>query len=73
MLQKIFLSCINNQNFINDNITILIKSNYPTQALINCLPLIEDSYKKQMSNVNLGYIIDNLLFNILKEKFLCKQ
>ena len=34
---------------------------------------IENSYKKQMSNVNLGYIIDNLLFNILKEKFLCKQ
>ena len=33
----------------------------------------EDAYKKQMSNVNFGYILDNLLFNILKEKFLCKQ
>ena len=34
---------------------------------------IENSYKKQMANVNLSYILDNLLFNILKEKFLCKQ
>lgn len=73
ILQKIFLSCVNNQKFFDEEISNLIKSNYSTQALINCLPHIELSYKKQMSNVNLSYILDNLLFNILKEKFLCKQ
>ena len=35
--------------------------------------MIEESYIKQMSNVNFGYILDILLFNILKEKFLCNQ
>ena len=73
LLQKLFLCCINNQDFIDETLTNLLKMNYPIQALINCLPHIEDSYKKQMSNVNLNYILDNLLFNILKEKFLCKQ
>ena len=73
ILQKILLSCINNQTFFDENLISLIKTNYPQKSLINILQHIEDSYKKQMSNVNLGYIIDNLLFNILKEKFLCKQ
>ena len=73
IMQKLFLSCINNIPFIDDNLSNLIKTNYPTKALIRSLPLIEETYKKQMSHVNLGYLIDNLLFNILKEKFLCKQ
>lgn len=72
VLQKVFMACINNESFFDD-LTIFINQNYPKQALINSLKLIEDSYKKQMSNVNFGYILDNLLFNILKEKFLCKQ
>ncbi len=73
ILQKLFLNCINNQTNFDKSISNLIRTNYPTQALINCLPHIELSYKKQMSNVNFSYILDNLLFNILKEKFLCKQ
>lgn len=72
ILQRVFLSCINNETIFHE-LTNLINSTYPKQALINSLSLIEDSYKKQMSNVNFGYLLDNLLFNILKEKFLCKQ
>lgn len=72
ILQKVFIACINEEMFFDD-LTIFINQNYPKQALINSLKLIEDAYKKQMSNVNFGYILDNLLFNILKEKFLCKQ
>lgn len=72
ILQKVFLSCINNENLFVD-LNDLINSTYPKQALINSLSLIDDAYKKQMSNVNFSYILDNLLFNILKEKFLCKQ
>ena len=73
ILQKLFLSCVNNQEFFDDECFQLINRTFPKQVLINCLPLIEDAYSKQMSNVNFGYILDNLLFNILKEKFLCKQ
>lgn len=73
LLQKLFLCAINNENFIDNSLVELIKQNYPQKALIKCLPYIEDAYKKLQSNVNFGYILDNLLFNILKEKFLCKQ
>ena len=72
ILQKVFIACINDEIFFDD-LAIFINQTYPKQALINSLKLIEDAYTKQMSNVNFGYILDNLLFNILKEKFLCKQ
>ena len=73
ILQKLFLCCVNNQHFIDESLIALLTSKYPMQALINTLPLIEESYKKQMANVNFSYLVDHLLFNILKEKFLCKQ
>ncbi|MFQ6752295.1 MAG: hypothetical protein ACLRFL_01855 [Clostridia bacterium] len=73
ILQDIFLDCINNTKKYDPALTTLISMNYPEQALVNSLPYIEESYKKIMSNVNFSYILDNLLFNILKEKFLCKH
>ena len=73
ILQKLFLSCINNQTSYDEYVCELIKRNYPNQALINSLKLIEDAHSKLMANVNFSFILDNLLFNILKEKFLCNQ
>lgn len=73
ILEKIFLSCLNKQNTFKISTYSLISQTFSDKALIQCLPLIEDAYKKQMANVNFSYILDNLLFNILKEKFLCKQ
>ncbi len=73
ILQKLFMSCINNEQSYDEYLITLIKKNYPAQALINSLPLIEKAYQMQMANVNFSYILDNLLFDILKEKFLCKQ
>ena len=54
-------------------IPYLLKDNFSTKALVNCLPHIEKAYRMHCSNVVFSYILDNLLFNILKEKFLCKQ
>ena len=70
-MQKIFLSVINNQNIFDEHLENLIKQTIPIKALINSLNFIENAHKKQMSNVNLSYILDNLLFNILTlaEKF----
>ena len=73
LLQDIFLDCINKTKKYDPELTTLISMNYPELALVNSLPYIEESYKKIMSNVNFSYILDNLLFNILKEKFLCKH
>lgn len=73
LMQKTFLAALNNEKFIDDNLVEIIKNNYSQKAIIKCLALIEDAHKKQQANVNFGYILDNLLFNILKENFLCKQ
>ena len=73
LMQKAFLCALKNENFVDISLVEMIKQNYPQKSIIKCLPHIEDAYKKQNSNVNFSYILDNLLFNILKEKFLCKQ
>lgn len=73
LLEKVFISCLNNNLMLDKSLSSLISSVFSKKALIKCLPLIADAHKKQMSNVNFSYILDNLLFNILKEKFLCKQ
>ncbi|MBR6779112.1 MAG: hypothetical protein IKM43_03100 [Clostridia bacterium] len=72
-LQNLFLSCLKDKSSYFDlDLLNTIKSNYTVKAITKCLPLIENAYKMQMANVNFTYILDNLLFNILKEKYLCK-
>ena len=73
LIQKLFVSAINQEFSVDEYLCTFLSLNYPKQALINCLPHIEKAYAMQMSNVNINYILDNLLFDILKEKFLCKQ
>lgn len=73
ILEDIFLDCLNSKGKFDAQTLAIFKSNFNEKAIVKCLPLIEEAYKKQMSNVNFSYILDNLLFNILKEKFLCKQ
>ena len=72
LLQNIMLDVLNDTNKFDYATTQVFKNNFSKLAIINCLPLIENAYKKQMANVSLSYIIDILLFNILKEKFLCR-
>ena len=72
ILQDLFLCTLNGEKKFEKPLTMLIDVTLPKKALRKCIPLIAEAYKKQMSNVNFGYILDNLLFNILKEKFLCK-
>ncbi len=72
LMQDLFLSCLNGEKKFDKPITMLIDVTFSKLTLRKCIPLINEAYKKQMANVNFGYILDNLLFNILKEKFLCK-
>lgn len=75
ILQELFLDSLldeSEQKFDHDIITI-INSKFNAKTILKCLPHIEDAYKKLMSNVNFTYILDNLLFKILKEKYLCNK
>ena len=71
ILQELFLDSLldeTNWKFDADLVNI-VKEKFSNKVVLKCLPIIEDSYKKLISNVNFTYILDNLLFNILKEKF----
>jgi len=72
LLQNIMLNALNNDNKFSSEISAVFNSTFTKKALAKCLPLINEAYKKQIANVNFSYILDNLLFNILKEKFLCR-
>ena len=71
ILQELFLdSLLDESDWKFDSALVnMVKEKFNKKVVLRCLPLIEDSYKKLISNVNFTYILDNLLFNILKEKF----
>lgn len=72
ILQEMFIGALDEkENKFDEADLAPIKAIFGKAALSKCLPLIDDGYKKLMSNVNFTYILDNLLFNMLKEKFLC--
>ncbi|MBO5910340.1 MAG: hypothetical protein J6Q15_02400 [Clostridia bacterium] len=49
-----------------------MQANYKIPVLIKALKLIDSAIQKLESNVNFNYVIDQLFYNILKEKYLCK-
>lgn len=49
-----------------------IQTNYNIKVIIKSLKLIDLAIKKLNANVNFNYVLDELLYNILKEKYLCK-
>ncbi len=69
LMQEMFMCVLkNNAQFAAKDVAP-ISLRFSPNVIIKCLPLIDDAYKKLKSNVNFTYILDNLLFNILKEKF----
>ncbi len=73
VLQNVFLASLkNNSSLFNPELISYVQSNYSEKAIIKCVELIQKSYEMLNNNVNFVYILDNLLFNMLKEKFLCK-
>lgn len=72
LLESVFLECLNGGNKFSKELIALVSTSIPEKAIINSIAHIEKAHKMQMANVNFSYILDNLLFQILKEKFLCK-
>ena len=70
---KLLLKLFSNSSIFNKELLLKIEEDYPLVLRIKIQRLIEDSYRKIMANVNANYVFDNLFYNILKEKYLCKQ
>ena len=70
---KLLLKLFSNSSIFNKELLLKIEEDYPLVLRIKIQSLIEDSYRKIMANVNANYVFDNLFYNILKEKYLCKQ
>ena len=69
LMQDMFMCVIKQTNQFEKKDIASIALRFSPSVLARCLPLIDDAYKKLKSNVNFYYILDNLLFNILKEKY----
>lgn len=73
LLSKLFKSLKLEKSLFNNNLTDVMKAEYPVHLIVKVESLIEDAYRKLKSNVNANYVFDSLLYAILKEKYLCKQ
>lgn len=73
LICKLFKSLKSDKSMFNNNLVSQMKNEYPIQLIIKIESLIDEAYRKLKSNVNANYVFDNLIYNILKEKYLCKQ
>ncbi|MBQ8522511.1 MAG: hypothetical protein IJ458_02465 [Clostridia bacterium] len=62
----------NTQGLFSEQVISYMQANYKIQVLIKMLKLIDRATRKLDSNVNFNYVLDELFYNILKEKYLCK-
>ncbi len=46
---------------------------YTVKALVQILPVIQQAYYRVCRNVNFGYVVDDMLYEILKVRYICKQ
>lgn len=69
LMQEMFLSALQHTDKFDKKDIASIALRFSPNVIVKCLPLIDDAYKKLKANVNFAYILDNLLFNMLKEKF----
>ena len=72
VLEDVFFDCINETHIYPSTLTNLINYKFKKEVLVKSIPHIEMANKHLLANVNISYILDNLMFKILKEKFLCK-
>ena len=73
LLQKaIDNAVVGNKGLFSDQIIKHIQSNYKVEVLIKILKLIDLAIRKSSANVNFNYVLDELFYNILKEKYVCK-
>ncbi len=72
ILNKLFDSRVTGNTIFSEEVEKIINKEYPLKLVVKVKVLLEDAYKKLKSNVNANYVYDNLLYKILKEKYLCK-
>ena len=60
------------QGVFSEQFIEYMQSTFNIKVLIKMLKLIDRSIMMIESNVNFNYVIDQLFYTILKEKYLCK-
>lgn len=74
---RLLLSAINcaltgEQGLFSEQFIEYIQANYKIPVLIRSTKLIDNAIRKVEANINYSYVLDELFYNILKEKYLCK-
>lgn len=74
---KLLLDAINcaltgEQGLFSEKLIGYIQNNYKIPVLIKTAKLIDEAIRKVDANVNYSYVLDELFYNILKEKYLCR-
>lgn len=74
---KLLLSVVNSaltdeKGLFSERVIEHLQQNYKNTVLIKSAKLIDDAIRKVEFNINYSYVLDELFYNILKEKYLCK-
>ena len=72
MLKAVDCAITSNQSIFSEQFIQYLQQTFKQQVLIKMLKLIDRAVKMLESNTNFNYVLDQLFFSVLKEKFLCK-
>lgn len=72
LFASLFNSTITNVSIFSDGLMNYIKENYPQKLCVDILLLLDEANKKLKSNVNANYVFDDLIYQILKKKYMYK-
>ncbi len=72
MLNAINCALTNSVGVFNSALIQHIQSVYKDRVLVKIIELVNMAIRKINANVNFNYVLDELFYNILKEKYLCK-
>ncbi len=72
IMKAINCALLDNTQMFSGEFVKHLQQNYKQEVLAKLLTIIDRSNKMLESNVNFNYVMDNLLYQILREKYLCK-
>lgn len=72
MLKAIDCALTGARGVYSEKFIVYLQTTFNAQVLIKILKLVDQSMRKVDANVNFNYVLDELFYNILKEKYLCR-
>lgn len=72
MMKAVDSAITNTKSLFSESFISYMQQTFNSRVLIKMLKFMDNAVQMVESNINFNYVLDQLFYNILKEKYLCK-